>query len=90
MRYNKQVRHDTTRAPTLKESHVNTLVLNALVAVAALVLLFTLWVGIHVLARRRMGERQIGCRGPVTDDFGNEVCCHTGEPCRGDSACDPT
>lgn len=61
---------------------------NALVALVALVLIFGLWIGIHLLARHRMGVRQIGCRGPVTDDFGNEVCCHTGEPCAKEDRCD--
>lgn len=62
--------------------------INALVAVFALVVIYGIWVGVHLLARHRMGVRQIGCRGPVTDDFGNEVCCHTGEPCPRDDACE--
>ncbi len=62
---------------------------NGLVAVVALTVLFGVWVGIHLLARHRMGERQIGCRGPMTDDFGHEVCCHTGEPCDRDKAGEP-
>ena len=66
---------------------MNIIVLNALVAVAALTILFGIWVGVHLWARHRMGIRQIGCRGPVTDDFGNEVCCHTGEPCAGETEC---
>lgn len=67
---------------------MNTTLLNVLVALIALTLIYGLWVGVHLLARARMGVRQIGCRGPVTDDFGNEVCCHTGEPCPGDDACE--
>ena len=62
--------------------------INALVAVVALIVVYGIWVGVHLLARQRMGERQIGCRGPMTDDFGNEVCCHTGEPCTRDEACE--
>lgn len=61
---------------------------NGLVAVVALVIVYGVWVGVHLLARRRMGERQIGCRGPVTDDFGNEICCQTGESCDREKACD--
>lgn len=61
---------------------------NGLVAVLALVVVYALWVGVHLLARHRMGERQIGCRGPLTDDFGNEICCHTGEPCDREKTCD--
>lgn len=67
---------------------MNIVLLNALVAVAALVLLYGVWLGIHLLARARMGARQIGCRGPRTDDFGNEVCCQTGEPCPEDDTCE--
>lgn len=67
---------------------MDTNVLNIAVALAALAIIFSLWVGVHLLARNRMGIRQIGCRGPVTDDFGNEVCCHTGEPCTGKDSCD--
>lgn len=62
--------------------------INALVAIVALVVVYGVWVGVHLLARVRMGPRQIGCRGPMTDDFGNEVCCHTGEPCRRDASCE--
>ena len=67
---------------------MNTVLLNALVAVAGLALVYGIWIGVHLIARHRMGVRQIGCRGPVTDDFGNEVCCHTGEPCTKDSDCE--
>ena len=66
---------------------MNPIILNAIIAIVALVLIFTVWIGVHLIARHRMGVRQIGCRGPVTDDFGNEVCCHTGEPCENDSSC---
>ncbi len=66
---------------------MNPIILNLVVAVGALVLIFGVWIGVHLLARFRMGVRQIGCRGPMTDDFGNEVCCHTGEPCTGDTTC---
>lgn len=67
---------------------MNTIVLNAIIAIGALVLIFTVWIGVHLLARHRMGVRQIGCRGPVTDDFGNEVCCHTGKPCSEETECE--
>ena len=67
---------------------MNTVLVNAAVAVTAIVLIYGIWVGVHLLARHRMGNRQIGCRGPVTDDFGNEVCCHTGEPCSQDEECE--
>jgi len=67
---------------------MSSVLLNAIVAIAALAILFGIWVGVHLLARYRMGARQIGCRGPMTDDFGNEVCCHSGEPCEKDSHCE--
>ncbi|MBX3177147.1 MAG: hypothetical protein KF886_07300 [Candidatus Hydrogenedentes bacterium] len=67
---------------------MSTVLLNAVVAILALVLIFGVWIGIHLLARHRMGARQIGCRGPVTDDFGNEVCCRSGEPCAKDDSCE--
>lgn len=67
---------------------MNPTLVNGLVAVLALITVYGIWIGVHLIARHRMGERQIGCRGPMTDDFGNEVCCHTGEPCRRDEACE--
>ena len=67
---------------------MNTVLINAVVAVAAILLIYAVWGGVHLLARRRMGVRQIGCRGPVIDDFGNEVCCHTGERCEKNEARD--
>jgi len=70
-----------------RERTVNPTLFNAIIAIAALAVIFGIWVGVHLLARYRLGARQIGCRGPVTDDFGNEVCCHTGEPCEGESEC---
>lgn len=57
------------------------LLLNAIVVIAALVIVLGVWSGVHLLARKRMGPRQIGCRGPSTDAQGNEVCCTTGEAC---------
>ncbi|MBI3117183.1 MAG: hypothetical protein HYZ00_00755 [Candidatus Hydrogenedentes bacterium] len=60
---------------------MNTFLLNAVAVVVALVLLFGVWIGVHLLARRRMGERKLGCRGPTFDEQGNSVCCHSGQPC---------
>jgi hypothetical protein len=58
-----------------------TTILNAIVAIIAILVLLGGWVGIHLLARKRLGNRQLGCRGPVMDDEGNQVCCNTGEIC---------
>jgi hypothetical protein len=53
-----------------------------LIAIAVLLtILFSVWGGVHLLARKRMGDRQIGCRGPQIDEMGNKICCNTGEPC---------
>ena len=57
------------------------IVLNILVAVVALVAIFGFWIGAHLLARYRLGERRLGCRGPTVDETGSEICCHTGEVC---------
>lgn len=64
------------------------ILLNAAVAIVALVILYTIWGGAHLLARYRMGDRKLGCRGPSSDDWGNAVCCHTGEPCERAETCE--
>lgn len=60
---------------------MSTVILNAIVAVIAIVVLFLLWGGVHLLARRRMGDRKLGCQGPSYDIHGNAVCCSSGEAC---------
>ncbi len=57
------------------------ILLNIVVIIAAFLILFGVWGGVHLLARHRLGDRKLGCRGPTTDDWGNTVCCTTGEPC---------
>lgn len=52
--------------------------LNIAVAAAALVVIYGVWGGVHLLARKRMGERQLGCKGPVPDRGGNMLCCKGG------------
>ncbi len=38
--------------------------------------------GVHLLARRRLGERKLGCKGPQRDNEGNLLCCRgDGSPC---------
>lgn len=66
-----------------------TMLLNMLALIVALAILFGVWGGVHLLARKRLGDRKLGCRGPTTDDWGNTVCCHTGDPCERakDAAC---
>lgn len=55
--------------------------LSLLVGLTALVILFSLWIGVHLLARKRLGPRKLGCQGPSYDVEGNAICCHTGEAC---------
>jgi hypothetical protein len=55
---------------------------NVLVALGAIALILGIWMSVQVLAYRRMGGRQIGCRGPVPDGKGNIGCC------QGDPTCD--
>lgn len=55
--------------------------LNLLVGLVAIVILFSIWIGVHLLARHRLGPRKIGCQGPSYDVEGNPVCCNSGETC---------
>jgi len=56
--------------------------INLLALAVVLALLFGVWGGIHLLARNRMGDRPIGCRGPQVDERGNTVCCNDNSvPC---------
>ena len=54
---------------------MQTVLLNIAVAAAALVIIFAVWGGVHLLARRRIGERQLGCKGPVPGENGQNLCC---------------
>jgi hypothetical protein len=60
---------------------METILLRAGLTVLVLVCFFGIWVGVHLLARRRLGDRRLGCRGPTVDDSGNEVCCNSGDTC---------
>lgn len=64
---------------------MNPLLLNILVFAIALLVLFSVWVGVHLLARHRMGDRKLGCRGPTVDEQGNTVCCNSGARCDRDN-----
>ncbi len=57
------------------------LLLNVLAAAVFGALLLSIWAGIHLLSQRRLGDRKLGCRGPVPDKKGNATCCHDGAPC---------
>ena len=63
------------------------MLLNLAALAVLLTTLFLVWGGVHLLARSRMGEREIGCRGPVVDAEGNTVCCQDGSPCESAEEC---
>lgn len=60
---------------------MSTIAINAIAAIVALLVLLGIWGGVHWYAQKRLGIRQLGCRGPVLDEEGNQVCCNTGEIC---------
>ena len=64
---------------------MNTLLLNLLVLILALLVLFGVWIGVHLLARHKMGDRKLGCRGPSVDAQGNSICCNSGLECQDSS-----
>lgn len=52
------------------------------VAILAVIILFLVWGGVHLLARKHLGDRKLGCRGPVYDESGKPMCCQNpDEPC---------
>ena len=55
--------------------------LQATIAILAIVIVFTVWGGVHLLASRQLGDRKLGCQGPQADAEGNVGCC------QGDSGC---
>ena len=42
------------------------ILLNLGVAGTVLIVVFGVWGGVHLLARRQLGERKMGCKGPET------------------------
>ena len=60
---------------------MKTVLLTSIAAIAALVVLFVVWGGVHLLAQARMGWRSMGCKGPIVNEDGAPVCCKTGEAC---------
>lgn len=58
---------------------------NILIIVVALIVLYAVWGGVHLIAVKRLGFRRLGCRGPSFDENGNSICCNTGEICDKDS-----
>ncbi len=60
---------------------MNTLALNALLGVVALSVVLTIWLVVHLAARKRMGERHMSCKGPVIEADGNARCCQGDKDC---------
>lgn len=51
------------------------LFVNMALTLAGMAIILTVWMGVHLLARRRMGERKFACKGPSVDDQGVAWCC---------------
>ncbi|HPU97011.1 MAG TPA: hypothetical protein PLO53_03540 [Candidatus Hydrogenedentes bacterium] len=61
---------------------MNVLLLNIAAAGVFLCVILGIWGGVHLLARGRLGERKMSCKGPQRDDQGNLLCCRgDGSPC---------
>lgn len=58
-----------------------TVVLNAAVAIVAIALVLGVWIGVHLLAQRRVGERKLGCSGPTPNAEGGVSCCSQSASC---------
>ncbi|MFP4499515.1 MAG: hypothetical protein ACLFTT_00815 [Candidatus Hydrogenedentota bacterium] len=53
----------------------STLLLNIAAATVAVTVILAVWSVVHLFARKRIGERKLGCRGGSTDAQGNYRCC---------------
>ncbi|HNR30343.1 MAG TPA: hypothetical protein PKI11_05600 [Candidatus Hydrogenedentes bacterium] len=51
------------------------LLVNIILAFAAMAVILATWTAVHLLARRRMGERTFSCKGPTVDAQGLARCC---------------
>lgn len=49
--------------------------LSLLIPVAFLCAVILLWLAVHLLANKRLGERKQGCKGPVPGENGEMLCC---------------
>lgn len=57
------------------------IILNLAATIIALGVIYGVWTTVHLLARRQLGDRKLGCRGPDFDELGNAICCHGDAPC---------
>ncbi len=57
------------------------ILLNIVVIIVALAVLYGIWGGVHLFAVKRLGFRKLGCRGPSIDEYGNSICCTSGDKC---------
>ena len=51
------------------------ILLNLAAAAVVLIVVFGVWGGLHLLARKQLGDRKMGCKGPRPDGQGNMLCC---------------
>lgn len=51
------------------------LLLNMALTLAGMAIILAVWMGVHLAARRRMGERAFSCKGPSVDAQGVAWCC---------------
>ncbi len=60
---------------------MNILALNALLGVVALTIVSMVWLVVHLISQKRMGERHFSCKGPVIEADGNARCCQGDKDC---------
>ena len=56
--------------------HMSVILLNAMAAIVFLLVILSVWTAVHMLSRKRLGERSFSCRGGIADADGNVTCCH--------------
>ncbi len=49
--------------------------MTVLIPFAFLFAVIVLWLVVHLLATKRLGERKQGCKGPVPGEHGEMLCC---------------
>ena len=71
-----QLRHRSARLSGCRTGlSVYILLLNFALALGAMLIIVAVWSVVHLLARARMGEREMSCHGPTVDAHGNAWCC---------------
>ena len=58
------------------------ILISLLIPIGFFVVVVLSWLAIHLLAIKRLGERKQGCKGPVSGENGEMLCCKgDGTPC---------